>query len=279
MVDGAEGRGGEGQVPAARLVHLAAALLGPADPDHPLRRATAPCRCRRRICRCCCRASRTSGPTTPGSARSRACASGTRRRARSAAARRGARPTCPIHSSTARGISCAIRARTATIVPFDAELTRTWLPVHSVHRRQRARGAAPDVCALRHDGAARISGSSTSKSRSASSARTGSIINDGAKMSKSRGNVIVPDKLHREVRRRHRAAVPDVPRPVRAAAATIAMRESTATARLPVAALAKRAERGERPARTERRAKAAPDDPASDRADCRAFSTTPRSPR
>ena len=44
---------------------------------------------------------------------------------------RAARRTCRTRFSTARGISCAIRARTATIVPFDPALTRRWLPVNS----------------------------------------------------------------------------------------------------------------------------------------------------
>ena len=40
-----------GQFPPARLGHLAPALLGLPDPDHPLRRSAAWCRCRRRTCR------------------------------------------------------------------------------------------------------------------------------------------------------------------------------------------------------------------------------------
>ena len=44
--------------------------------------AAAPCRCRRRTCRCCCRTSRTSGPTTPACRRWRA-------------TRRGIDMTCP----------------------------------------------------------------------------------------------------------------------------------------------------------------------------------------
>ncbi len=48
-------------VPPARLGHLAPALLGHADPDHPLRRAAARCRCRRRTFRSCC--PRTASPT------------------------------------------------------------------------------------------------------------------------------------------------------------------------------------------------------------------------
>ena len=42
----------EDDLPPARLGHLAPALLGHADPDHPLRRAAATCRCRSRTCRC-----------------------------------------------------------------------------------------------------------------------------------------------------------------------------------------------------------------------------------
>ena len=38
------------ELSAARLVHLAAALLGSADPDHLLRRRAARCPCRKRIC-------------------------------------------------------------------------------------------------------------------------------------------------------------------------------------------------------------------------------------
>ena len=37
---------------------------------------------------------------------------------------------------------------------------------------------------------------------------------DGEKMSKSRGNVVNPDELGRPLRRRHRARLPDVHRPV-----------------------------------------------------------------
>ena len=43
-------------LPRQRLLDLAPALLGHADPGHPLRGAAAPCRCPRRTCRWCCRA-------------------------------------------------------------------------------------------------------------------------------------------------------------------------------------------------------------------------------
>ena len=62
---------GVGPVPAPRLVHLAPALLGPADSHHLLRRARCRAGARRRICPCSCPLSRTSGPTTAASRRSR----------------------------------------------------------------------------------------------------------------------------------------------------------------------------------------------------------------
>ena len=64
-----------------------------------------------------------------------------------------------------------------------------------VHRRQRARGAAPDVRPLSHDGAGRSRRVGFRRGRSPSSAPTGSLIRDGRKMSKSRGNVISPDEI------------------------------------------------------------------------------------
>ena len=39
--------------------------------------------------------------------------------------------------------------------PFDPARTATWLPVTHLHRRQRARGAAPALRAVHHHGAAR----------------------------------------------------------------------------------------------------------------------------
>ena len=55
-VAGAEGRRqGRGQLPAARLAAVAAALLGRADPDRPLPRRAARCRCPTTSCPSCCR--------------------------------------------------------------------------------------------------------------------------------------------------------------------------------------------------------------------------------
>ena len=75
------------ELPAARLVHLAPALLGPADPDHLLRRVRHGAGAGGGAARRAARTSRTSGPTTPACRRSRGTRSGTTCRARSAASR------------------------------------------------------------------------------------------------------------------------------------------------------------------------------------------------
>ena len=119
------------------------------------------------------RTSRTSGLTTPASRRSRAHEEWYRVPCPQCGGdRRVARPTSPTRSSTAPGISCAIRASDRDDVPFDPDDDEEVAAGGLVHRRQRARGAAPDVLALHHDGAARHGATSTSRSRSRSSART-----------------------------------------------------------------------------------------------------------
>ena len=110
---GAQGPGREeDHLAPARLGHQPPALLGHADPDHPLRRRAAPCRCRRRTCRWCCR--RTCVPDGSGNPLNKRDGVPARRRARSAASRRGARPTRWTPSSTRPGTSCATARRTTT---------------------------------------------------------------------------------------------------------------------------------------------------------------------
>ena len=148
-------REGGGELPAARLVHLAPALLGAADPDHLLRRL---------------RHGAGAGEGPAGAAAAHRGLPARRHRRLAARAPRGvvsravpdvrrsrrvARPTCRTPSSTARGTSCAIRAPSTTTSPFDAERDEEVAAGGLVHRRQRARGAAPAVLALHHDGAAR----------------------------------------------------------------------------------------------------------------------------
>ena len=88
-------------------------------------------------------------------------AAGRRRRtgststARRAAARRSATPTRWTRSSTRRGTSCATARRTTTTGPFDREPVRQLDAGRHLHRRRRARDAAPAVRALLHQGAAR----------------------------------------------------------------------------------------------------------------------------
>ena len=84
----------------------------------------------------------------------------------------GARPTCPTPSSTRPGTSCATRAPTSTTAPSIRRGPGRWLPGHDVHRRQRARGAAPAVLALHHHGAARPRARRLRGAVHASSART-----------------------------------------------------------------------------------------------------------
>ena len=97
----------EDDVPAARLGHLAAALLGHADPDHPLRRLRRRAGARGgpagRSCREDC------VPDGSGNPLNQARRFPATSPARAAARRRSARPTRWTRSSTRRGTSCATR--------------------------------------------------------------------------------------------------------------------------------------------------------------------------
>ena len=173
------------------------------------------CRCRRRTSRCSCPGSRTSAPTTP---------------AISPLARHQEWyevpcPACgkPAHRETdvsdtfldsawyyLRYLSTEFDDRA-----FDPARVKRWLPVATLHRRQRARRAAPALRRFVCHGASTTRVCSTSTSRSGSSAPTALIVKDGAKMSKSRGNVVIPDQYIARVGRRQLPDVPDVPGAVR----------------------------------------------------------------
>ena len=168
----------------ARLVHLAPALLGSADPDHLLRRV---------------RPAAGAGGGSAGDAaghrglqarRFRRVAAGASRglvsscRARSAARWRVARPTCPTPSWTARGTSCAIRARSrrrAVRCGADDASGCRWTSYiggneHAVLHLMYSRF----ITMVLHD-----MGHLTSRSRSRASARTATSFANGAKMSKT----------------------------------------------------------------------------------------------
>ena len=106
-----------GDVPAARLADLAAALLGSADPDHPLWTVRGRSRPRRRAARRCC-PTRTiaaaCAPTGRAGRRWPRSPTGSTCRVRGAARPAGGRPTCRTRSSTRRGTSCATRPPTST---------------------------------------------------------------------------------------------------------------------------------------------------------------------
>ena len=144
-------------------------------------------------------------------------------------ARRGARPTCPTRSSTARGTSCAISRPSSTTCRSTPALTKKWLPVttyiggneHAVLHLLYSRF----VTMVLHD-----RGYLDFEEPYPSSARTAIIVKDGAKMSKTRGNVVEPRPVHRAVGRRRVPHVPHVPRPVRGRRATSATRVSPARA-------------------------------------------------
>ena len=94
----------------------------------------------------------------------------------------------------------ALHARRARRrAPFDPDASSTTGSAARgpVHRRHRARRPAPAVRALLHQGAARPRRipSDASTSRSPNLLTQGMVIKDGAKMSKSKGNVVDPDYL------------------------------------------------------------------------------------
>ena len=87
-----------------------------------------------------------------------------------------------------------VDARTTT-APCDRGDRRLLAARRPVHRRRRARDPAPAVRALLHEGAARRSGWSGSTEPFANLFTQGMIYRGGAKMSKSKGNVVAPDDV------------------------------------------------------------------------------------
>ena len=114
-----------GPISPARLGRVAPALLGHADPDHPLRRSAARSRSRATSFRSCCPTTSTS---TRPAIRSTAIRPGSTSTARAAAGERRARPT----RSTPSSISSWYFIRFASQPkdqPFDRAEAEKWLPV------------------------------------------------------------------------------------------------------------------------------------------------------
>ena len=235
-------RPADGPVPPEGLGHLAAALLGHADPDHPLRglrpRAGAGRSAAGRAAddRRVHRARRFAAGERPGVRQ--------RRRARRAAARRGARPTRWTRSWTRRGTSTGSATRRTTAQPFDPAEVAYWGPVdfysggvehailHLIYSRFFAR-VFRDL-GMVNDGEpfARL-------------LTQGMVLKDGAVMSKSKGNVVDPDDMIAQVRRRRAAPLRDVRRAAREGS-RVDRRRARGRLPLPDARVAVRADSGAR---------------------------------
>ncbi len=184
-------RSRHGELPPARLAHLAAALCGARRSRSSTARRTARCPCRRPTCPCCCRTTRSS-------------------------ARPGESPltyhegflhtTCPVCGGPARRetdtmdtFMCSSWYQMRYIDPhnderpFSRELAKKWLPVD-----QYTGGAEHAVMHLLYTRfftkAARDMGVVDIDEPMVRLFNQGQILGpDGQRMSKSRGNVIAPD--------------------------------------------------------------------------------------
>ena len=132
-------------------------------------------------------------------------------RARSAAARRGAKATPWTRSSIRPGISIATATRTTTRAPFAPKISHDWFPDRSIHRRRRTRDSASDLFALLDQDDAR-SGSDPELEPATRLFTQGMVLKDGAKMSKSLGNMVSPGRHGDAMARTPRVCIRCLPR-------------------------------------------------------------------
>ena len=140
----------EDDVPAARLGHLAPALLGHADPDHPLPALRRRYRCPSRTCRSCCRrtASQTAAATRSRNARDFLDVA--------VPALRPARAARDRHDGHVRRLVLVLHALHVPRRADDGRRAQRLLDADGpVHRRHRARDPASALRALLDQGDAR----------------------------------------------------------------------------------------------------------------------------
>ena len=213
LARGSEGRGERhGAVPAARLVHLPPALLGPADPDHLLRRLRRGAGARRQDLPVLLARDRGLPPR-----RHRHLAAGPSR-----GVVRRSLPDCGGKSARREtDVSDTFLDSAWYFLRYPSDRlrrprrsiqarTRKWLPVTCTSAATSTRcstcSTARFITMVLHDLGLLHFEEPFTRFRA-----HGTIVKDGAKMSKSRGQRGHPRRVHREVGGRHLPHLPDVP--------------------------------------------------------------------